>query len=62
LKQLQEVPPPAGYEASFVYLIARHGTRYPTGHRAAEITMLQDVIEARYLLPSPCMRACSATQ
>lgn len=41
---IHDLPDPEGYRPVHLYLIARHGTRWPTPQRAAQITELESVL------------------
>jgi hypothetical protein len=42
---LDEVPDPLGYEPVFLYLLARHGSRWPTASRAAQMAGLAPLLK-----------------
>lgn len=44
---LAATPDPPGYEPAFVYVLSRHGTRYPTKDRAEQMRGLVPLLKAR---------------
>lgn len=44
-KFLKDVPPPPGHEPKFVYLLARHGSRYPTARKLRSLELLPGVFK-----------------
>ncbi|KAF6248610.1 histidine phosphatase superfamily [Scenedesmus sp. NREL 46B-D3] len=45
---LYDVPDPSGYKPVFLYLLARHGSRWPTAKRMRQINSLQTLFRAAH--------------
>lgn len=59
------IGPPVGMKPAFVYLLARHGERYPTDQRISDINKLAEVFKVFHTSAQNCavnMHAVSSTE
>lgn len=58
---IHDLPDPPGYEPVHMYLLARHGTRWPTRKRARQMTNLEPVLRVRAAMGRGCPPRTSST-